>query len=54
MPLAIAKRHGLGDVRVFGPMARGDADETTDADLLMLLPSPKDWPQLRRVADGST
>ena len=36
--LAIAKRHGIRDVRVFGSMARGDADETGDVDLLVSLP----------------
>ena len=32
--LAEAKRGGLADVRVFGSMARGDADEDSDVDLL--------------------
>ncbi len=36
--LAIAERHGIRDVRVFGSMARGDADETGDVDLLVSLP----------------
>ena len=36
--LAIAERHGIRDVRVFGSMARGDADETSDLDLLVSLP----------------
>ena len=36
--VAIAKREGLRDVRVFGSMARGDADETSDIDLLVTLP----------------
>ncbi len=36
--LAIAARHGIRDVRVFGSMARGDADETSDLDLLVSLP----------------
>ena len=35
---AIAERHGIRDVRVFGSMARGDADETGDVDLLVSLP----------------
>ena len=34
----LAERHGLHDVRVFGSMARGDADETSDIDLLVTLP----------------
>ena len=33
--LALAERHGLRDVRVFGSMARGDA---SDVDLLVTLP----------------
>jgi len=36
--LAIARRHGLERLRVFGSMARGDADETSDVDLLVVLP----------------
>ena len=36
--LAIAARHGIRDVRVFGSMARGDAGETGDVDLLVSLP----------------
>lgn len=36
---ALAERHGLRDVRVFGSMARGDADEASDVDLLVVLPS---------------
>lgn len=36
--LALAERQGLRDVRVFGSMARGDADETSDVDLLVSLP----------------
>lgn len=36
--LRIAKRHGLRNVRVFGSMARGDADESSDVDLLVTLP----------------
>ena len=39
--LALAARHGIQDVRVFGSMARGDADETSDVDLLVSLPPDK-------------
>lgn len=39
--LAIAKRHGLRDVRVFGSMARGDAGDDSDIDLLVTLPPEK-------------
>lgn len=35
--LALAERHGITDVRVFGSMARGDADENSDVDLLVKL-----------------
>ena len=35
---ALAERRGIRDVRVFGSMARGDADETSDVDLLVTLP----------------
>lgn len=36
--LALAQRHGIRNVRVFGSMARGDADDTSDVDLLVSLP----------------
>ncbi len=36
--LALAERRGVRNVRVFGSMARGDADETSDVDLLVMLP----------------
>ena len=36
--LALAERHGVQDVRVFGSMARGDADDASDVDLLVSLP----------------
>ena len=35
--LAMAEQNGLRNVRVFGSMARGDADETSDVDLLVTL-----------------
>ena len=35
--LALADRHGVRDVRVFGSMARGDADDASDVDLLVSL-----------------
>ena len=37
--LALARTHGLENVRVFGSMARGDADENSDVDLLVTLSS---------------
>ena len=33
--LALAKKNGLREVRVFGSMARGDATEASDVDLLV-------------------
>ncbi len=33
--LQLAKRHGVTRVRVFGSMARGDADANSDVDLLI-------------------
>ncbi|MBM4271728.1 MAG: nucleotidyltransferase family protein [Deltaproteobacteria bacterium] len=33
--LEIAARHGARNVRVFGSIARGDADESSDIDLLV-------------------
>jgi len=35
--LRIAAAHGARNVRVFGSVARGDADETSDVDLLVTL-----------------
>ncbi|AOS65502.1 nucleotidyltransferase family protein [Actinoalloteichus hymeniacidonis] len=32
---AIARRHGVSNVRVFGSVARGEADEDSDLDLLI-------------------
>lgn len=39
--LALAERHGLRNVRVFGSMARGDARADSDVDLLVTLPPGK-------------
>ena len=33
--LATAARHGAGNVRVFGSVARGEADDLSDLDLLV-------------------
>lgn len=35
--LALARRHGVTGVRVFGSMGRGDANEDSDVDLLVTL-----------------
>ena len=39
--LALAERHGVRNVRVFGSMVRGDADDASDVDLLVSLPPDK-------------
>ncbi len=36
--LALAERHGIHNVRVFGSIARGDAGDASDVDLLVSLP----------------
>ena len=33
--IEIAEKHGLSNVRVFGSMARGDANDSSDVDLLV-------------------
>jgi len=38
--LSIARRHGIGRVRVFGSFARGDATEDSDVDLLIDVVGP--------------
>ena len=35
--LALAERHGIRNVRVFGSMARDDANDASDVDLLVSL-----------------
>lgn len=35
--LAVARRYGASDVRIFGSVARGDADHFSDLDLLVRL-----------------
>lgn len=37
--LDLARLHGVGNMRVFGSMARGDADDSSDVDLLVTLPA---------------
>ena len=36
--LDLAKKHGVENIRVFGSVARGDADEKSDIDFLCHLP----------------
>ena len=38
--LRIARRHGVGRVRVFGSHARGSADQASDVDLLIEVDGP--------------
>jgi uncharacterized protein len=33
--IALARRYGAADVRLFGSMARGDSDESSDVDFLV-------------------
>ena len=49
--IALAERHGIRDVRVFGSMARGDANDASDVDLLVSLPSERTGAR-RRGVDG--
>jgi predicted nucleotidyltransferase len=35
--LALAKRYGASELRIFGSVARGDADATSDVDFLVRL-----------------
>lgn len=36
--LELARRHGIEDIRVFGSVARGQADPDSDVDLLVRFP----------------
>jgi predicted nucleotidyltransferase len=38
--LRIARKHGVGRVRIFGSLARGDADKSSDLDLLIEVEGP--------------
>lgn len=33
--IAVAQRYGASDIRIFGSVARGDADERSDLDLIV-------------------
>lgn len=39
--LTIAEKYGVSNIRAFGSVARGDADETSDVDLLIDMASGK-------------
>ena len=43
--LRLAERHGARNIRIFGPVARGEAGETSDLDLLV------DWDPGRSLLD---
>ncbi len=43
--LRLAKQHGAGSIRIFGSVARGEACETSDLDLLV------DWEPGRSLLD---
>ena len=41
--LAIAQAHGVGNVRVFGSVVRGEADDKSDVDLLVSIEKLLGW-----------
>lgn len=41
--LAIAAEHGVGNVRVFGSVARGEANESSDVDFLVSIEKLMGW-----------
>ncbi len=41
--MAIAERHGMRNVRVFGSAARGEARSTSDLDLLVEVPTDRSY-----------
>lgn len=49
--LALAARHGVTDLRVFGSVARGDEDPESDLDLLVHLPATAGLFLLGRFSD---
>ncbi len=40
---AIAAEHGVGNIRVFGSVARGEADDSSDVDLLVSIEKLMGW-----------
>ncbi len=52
--LALAERHGVGDVRVFGSMARGDAEDTRNLPCALPTPGSGACGSARRSTDFST
>ncbi len=49
--LTIAAKHGAYNVRIFGSVARGEADEASDVDILVEC-EPETHPVSGRGADG--
>ena len=49
--LALAAKHGATDVRIFGSVARGDDDETSDVDFLVTFPDEGTLGRLCGLAD---
>lgn len=41
--LAIAQAHGVGNLRVFGSIARQDASDASDIDFLVSIERPMGW-----------
>ena len=53
--LAIAEQYGVTDIRVFGSVARGDADENSDVDLMIHMAKGKslfDLVDFKRTLEG--
>ena len=52
--LRLARAHGITDVRVFGSVARGDADASSDVDLLVGLESSRTLLDVVAFSDAAT
>ena len=50
--IELARKRGIGNLRVFGSMARGDADADSDVDLPVTLPPRRQCAGSGRAADG--
>ena len=49
--LALAAKHGATNVRVFGSVARGDDDETSDVDFLAAFSGAEGWDAFAQQLD---
>ena len=47
--LSTARKHGAYDIRIFGSVARGDADEDSDVDFLVKLDTGRSLMDLARL-----